>query len=221
MPTTRLTALCHRRVMRAANNSTLFSPWARLSRQIALSSGVIEDRLSTLSTLMDDRTTIAQAMQRMAANYRGVFFDPVRSIVRSSMISGFTDGAHYRGQLPYSGFVDVATKRANARAAQVETMMRKATKKSVRDNPDNQFMFSEGRAKRAVRFEAGTAYNQGLLTALAGMRVKKEWATTSPAPCDECLENEDAGPIHLDDEFPSGDVAPLLHPNCECVLSIQ
>ena len=31
-------------------------------------------------------------------------------------------------------------------------------------------------------------------------------------------ENAAAGPIDLDDEFPSGDDAPTAHPNCECAL---
>jgi hypothetical protein len=198
----------------------MFMPWQRLSRQIALSSGVIEDRLSTLTDLMDDNMTVAQAMRRLAINDKGVFHDPVRAIVRSALIAGHTDGAHYRGRLPASGFVRTASHMAEARATTVDQMMRRATKASLRENPDNKFMFSPGRALRAVRYEAGTAYNQGLLLALGGLTVMKEWVTTSDDPCPECLENEDIGRITLEDDFPSGDAAPLLHPNCQCVLSI-
>jgi hypothetical protein len=38
-------------------------------------------------------------------------------------------------------------------------------------------------------------------------------------PCDICQENEDAGPIPIDDTFPSGDTEPPAHPNCVCDLS--
>lgn len=44
-----------------------------------------------------------------------------------------------------------------------------------------------------------------------------EWLTADP--CDDCQENEDAGPIALGDEFPSGDTEPPAHPNCRCAIS--
>lgn len=52
----------------------------------------------------------------------------------------------------------------------------------------------------------------------AGVAVKKEWIL-GPNPCEICQENADAGPIDLDDEFPSGDSEPSAHPNCECAIS--
>ena len=52
----------------------------------------------------------------------------------------------------------------------------------------------------------------------AGVNVKKEWLLGAN-PCDDCLDNADAGPIDLDDAFPSGDDAPPAHPNCQCALS--
>ena len=52
----------------------------------------------------------------------------------------------------------------------------------------------------------------------SGRNVLKAWVTGSD-PCDDCQENEDAGPIPVGDEFPSGDYAPPAHPNCtECEL---
>ena len=42
-----------------------------------------------------------------------------------------------------------------------------------------------------------------------------EWSVVQP--CDECAEND--GEIRdLGDEFPSGDIKPLVHPNCLCEL---
>jgi hypothetical protein len=51
----------------------------------------------------------------------------------------------------------------------------------------------------------------------AGVEIRKEWDATLE-PCPVCEENMLAGPIELDGIFPSGDTAPLAHPNCRCVL---
>ncbi|OXE36183.1 MAG: hypothetical protein CGW95_09245 [Phenylobacterium zucineum] len=38
-------------------------------------------------------------------------------------------------------------------------------------------------------------------------------------PCDLCQENEDAGPVDMGGEFPSGDTEPPAHPNCRCTIA--
>lgn len=63
------------------------------------------------------------------------------------------------------------------------------------------------------------ANNQGNLAAyksVAGICTGKVWSTAGDdLVCEEiCSENEDEGPIGLDDDFPSGDDAPPGHPNC-------
>jgi hypothetical protein len=35
------------------------------------------------------------------------------------------------------------------------------------------------------------------------------------------MENVDAGFIGIDEEFPSGDLAPTAHPNCDCSIDFQ
>lgn len=61
---------------------------------------------------------------------------------------------------------------------------------------------------RAVADEAMNRYE-----ALGVMEA--EWNTVSP--CDECADNE--GEIRpLGDDFPSGDMQPPVHPNCNCFL---
>ena len=82
--------------------------------------------------------------------------------------------------------------------------------------------FSPERAEMIARTEIITANAQGSLSGFKaaqsiGVKVKKEWLPDAEA-CPICLENSDAGPIDLDEEFPSGDDAPTAHPNCECVL---
>jgi hypothetical protein len=54
----------------------------------------------------------------------------------------------------------------------------------------------------------------------SGVAMLKEWITGGDDPCEDCLSNEAAGPISLDDDFPSGDDAPTAHPRCSCELSV-
>jgi Phage Mu protein F like protein len=82
--------------------------------------------------------------------------------------------------------------------------------------------FSDDRAALIARTELQNANAQGTLDGMrtagkAGVKVLKEWQADDEA-CDICLDNEDDGPIQLDDEFSSGADAPPEHPNCECVL---
>jgi hypothetical protein len=82
--------------------------------------------------------------------------------------------------------------------------------------------FSKDRAVMISRTEVLTANAQGSLEGYRaaksiGLHVLKAWEADSDA-CEDCLENEDAGPIELDGLFPSGDECPTAHPSCRCVL---
>ena len=89
---------------------------------------------------------------------------------------------------------------------------------------EKDFAFSAARAHNIAAYEVGTANSAGALTGLkvarsAGVDIKKYWSVNNLGTCcDECEENEEAGPIPLDEPFPSGDDAPLAHPGCQCVL---
>lgn len=50
--------------------------------------------------------------------------------------------------------------------------------------------------------------------------VMKSWYTGVGNVCDICTDNEDEGPIPMDQEFPSGDQAPPAHINCGCLMSL-
>jgi hypothetical protein len=85
------------------------------------------------------------------------------------------------------------------------------------------YAFSQDRADLIARTEVGNANQNGVLEGMriardAGVKLKKVWLPDAGA-CDVCLENGDAGPIDIEDEFPSGDDAPLAHPNCECDMA--
>ena len=85
------------------------------------------------------------------------------------------------------------------------------------------YEFSAARAKMIAQTEMSFAGSRGQLLAWreSGVVTHKEWHLSSDHPdgsnCD-CQENEDAGPIELDEEFPSGDDAPPAHPGCLCAM---
>lgn len=83
--------------------------------------------------------------------------------------------------------------------------------------------FSDKRASLIAETEIAGAESQGALEGLrelaatTDLTIQKTWVVTDEA-CDDCQDNEDEGPIDLDDDFPSGDDAPPAHPNCRCAL---
>lgn len=85
------------------------------------------------------------------------------------------------------------------------------------------YAFSEDRANLIAATEITSANSEGALAgyeeavASAGITVQKSWLVLEDG-CPICQENADAGPIDLDEDFPSGDSAPGAHPNCRCVL---
>lgn len=71
------------------------------------------------------------------------------------------------------------------------------------------------RAQRIARTESVNAYQQGLAEfADESGAVGKEWQDVGAI--DICAENTAAGPIPIDDVFPSGDSEPTAHVNCRC-----
>lgn len=92
----------------------------------------------------------------------------------------------------------------------------------ISDNIEEAHAFSEDRADLIAATEITAANSQGALAGYeeakdAGVNVKKSWLVLEDG-CEICQENADAGPIDLDEQFPSGDDAPGAHPNCRCVL---
>lgn len=94
--------------------------------------------------------------------------------------------------------------------------------KDIGELIEENYAFSEDRAQLIAATEITSANSMGALAsyeeaAAEGVSVKKSWLILEDA-CDICQENADAGAIDLDEEFPSGDMAPGAHPNCRCVL---
>lgn len=76
------------------------------------------------------------------------------------------------------------------------------------------------RAQTIASTESVNAYSQGMLTyGDQSGATGKAWYTAG-AKDEICLGNEDASPIDLGDDFPSGDDSPPGHPNCNCGMRL-
>jgi len=76
------------------------------------------------------------------------------------------------------------------------------------------------RSTMIARTETANALSQASLDNMEAMGIDgKEWVWPGTSDCDICSSNEAAGVIPVDQAFPSGDMAPPAHPNCECALA--
>lgn len=81
--------------------------------------------------------------------------------------------------------------------------------------------FGDTRAELIARTEIGNAHMAGALEGAkdSGLTLLKSSLRGSEEfECDICEGNEADGELGLDEDFSSGDDAPLFHPNCECDL---
>jgi hypothetical protein len=81
--------------------------------------------------------------------------------------------------------------------------------------------FSEDRAELIANWETTAATHAATLQAFkdSGKVEASIWATMEDELVESiCEENANAGPVPLGELFPSGDYAPMAHPNCRCWL---
>jgi len=95
----------------------------------------------------------------------------------------------------------------------------------IADEIESAAVFSDERAATIAQTEVTNANSAGALEGYraaqdSGLKVKKGWLNGAN-PCPVCQENAAAGFIELDDEFPSGDMAPAAHPHCQCSVTCQ
>jgi hypothetical protein len=75
------------------------------------------------------------------------------------------------------------------------------------------------RAEMIASTEMNDAMSQAFLKKLVRNAVEyKQWILGAN-PCEDCIENAEASPIPVDEDFPSGDDAPPAHPNCVCAVA--
>ena len=82
--------------------------------------------------------------------------------------------------------------------------------------------FTTTRAELIATTEVADAYNSGRQQIAEDLGFEEHaWETESGDPCIVCEENEDAGFIDIDEDFPSGDDAPTAHPGCLCLVNFR
>lgn len=91
---------------------------------------------------------------------------------------------------------------------------------AARIEADESGLFDRARAETIARTELAFARGAGALLGYRlagefGVELLKVWEVDGD-PCPACIENHMAGPIPLNDPFPSGDLATPAHPNCRC-----
>jgi hypothetical protein len=91
---------------------------------------------------------------------------------------------------------------------------------AAREEAEFQRLLRE-RRETIARTESAKAVSEGdRLDAVARGVKYKLWQTTGDdRVSDECQANEAAGPIPIDDDFPSGVATAPQHPNCRCAVT--
>lgn len=85
-----------------------------------------------------------------------------------------------------------------------------ASIEKMMSDPERALMIAQTEMSRAVSVANRESYKE------IGVELV-EWLVSDP--CDLCAENGDASPLPIDDEFPSGDTEPPVHPNCMCDIA--
>jgi hypothetical protein len=67
--------------------------------------------------------------------------------------------------------------------------------------------------------EVNDAFTFAALTKMSAQGIEYKRIILSPDACPICEENADAGPIKVDEDFPSGDDGPPFHPLCRCTVT--
>jgi hypothetical protein len=114
------------------------------------------------------------------------------------------------------------TVREEIRAAVAQSLEEGESAADLADRIEGLGAFSAERAELIARTEIIRANANGQMEAMrsSGVVTKKGWSTsTEDTVCDECQENEDAGDVDIDEDFPSGDDCPPAHPACMCVVT--
>lgn len=110
--------------------------------------------------------------------------------------------------------------RKRIRAAITEGLEDNIGRRGIEQMLVDDFAFSEERAELIAGTEIGNANSFGSHEGLrraqaAGVQVEHRWLCEEDA-CEICQANQEQGWIPLDEEFQSGDLHPLAHPNCRC-----
>lgn len=154
--------------------------------------------------------------------------DLVGEIARSYEIGALREGiVKSKAQLNAAMY---AARRSGELVSGIDDVTRENLKKYVSSAIDNGWslgelrqrideggIFGRERAETIARTETAFAHGRGAHEAAKDQEQdEKSWIRGQSEPEDECQDNEDAGWIPIDDDFPSGDDTIPAHPNCLC-----
>jgi hypothetical protein len=182
----------------------LFNPFQRNQKEIAHTSDQIAGWLEQSKVKLVDSKGLEQ---------------PLEDLIKLSHLAGYADGMGVVSQPLSKDYLKGIGKKATARAKETADGIREVTQEGQKKGSD--YAFSPERADAIANHEAGTAYFQGLKTALGGFGLKKRWVTHSGDPCETCIETEAEGWIPFDSDFESEFDTPPGHPNCMCSLEVR
>ncbi|WP_161940585.1 hypothetical protein [Rhodanobacter thiooxydans] len=174
--------------------------------QAVTESGAKHEVAKLIVTDPDIATTEADAV---AAIFGGKDPDAVKWAVEHAAEMLGKDGA--------GGALEQTT-RNMVREAIAKAMQDDDSLTGIADMLQNTYAFSPERAELIARFEVGNAQMKGgYAGALAvGMKAKKWLESNDENECPRCHANAEQGWIPIDQDFQSGDAAPLAHPRCQC-----
>lgn len=186
------------------------------SLDLSMFEGLDEDFRDFLEDIYADSGKIALSHLGSRAN------DLVDQVNERSVSWAREHAADLAGVNEDSPYALDRTTRDMLRATIADGIENNLSAEEIGDQIEDAYAFSEERADLIAMTEVAAANSYGALAgyeeaASIGIRVRKSWLMLEDA-CPICGENADAGPIDLDEEFPSGDLAPPGHPNCRCVL---
>ena len=196
----------------------LFNPYSRLQRQIDNATNDISDSFGDIGDAYNDGVTPKKAVQKASS-----FTHALERLIGISMLYGFMDASRLT-DAKIGAYTHLIRKMSSERAVVVQDMMNATTIKMLQRSGADGHVLSETRARNAARYEASSAYFDGMGLSLTGHthELMKAWVCLGDSPCDDiCLSNEDEDLIPMDEYFQSGHYAPLGHPSCQCVLAVR
>jgi hypothetical protein len=120
----------------------------------------------------------------------------------------------------------IASTRDMVRSIVADGLERNIGSDAIADEIQEATAFSADRAEMIANNEVATANAQGKAAGWSeaqadGLVITKSWQTSDSGndTCEDCLANEAAGEIPLDEAFPSGADFEPEHPRCECVTA--
>lgn len=194
----------------------LFMPLVSLRKEISQASDDIEKSFDD----MYDEFEHSASPHKATKKGRSGLTVAMQGLIGAALLKGYSEGVKRTGHKD-AKFERSIKQLGSAQGTKAAGQMLGTTKDWLKANGSDGYTLSRDRAERAVRYKASEAYFNGLGRAFPPHEWEKAWNTTSDAPCEDCLENEDEEWIPMEATFQSGHYGPLAHLNCLCFMSTR